>query len=148
MSKKLDRLSMYDQRIDALFYAIEHREDIDIRKLNNIIEVINTHPLRYRNRICPNTLDELKYYLREGITIFGLNGNFNWINTSKITDMTSLFGLFINFNGDISLWDVSNVTTLRSTFAYCSSFNRDISMWDVSNVTDMSFMFYSAINFN
>lgn len=148
MSKKLDRLSMYDQRIDELFDAIEHHEDIVVSKLNNIIEVINANPLRYRNRICPNTFDELKYYLQEGITIFGLNGNFNWINTSQITDMTSLFGLFINFNGDISLWDVSNVTSMRSTFAYCSSFNRDISMWDVSNVTDMSFMFYSAINFN
>lgn len=148
MSKKLDHLSMYDQQIDELFDAIEQHENIDVNKLANIIEAINTHPLRYRNRVCPKTLDELKYYLREGLEIFGLNGNFNWINTSQITDMTSLFGLFINFNGDISLWDVSNVTSMRSTFSYCSSFNRDISMWDVSNVTDMSFMFYSAINFN
>ena len=148
ISKKLDHLAVYDQKVDELFDAIEHHKDIDVSKLDNIIEVINTHPLRYRNRVCPNTTEELKYYLREGITIFGLRGNFNWINTSKITDMAALFGLFINFNGDISLWDVSNVTSMRSTFSYCSSFNRDISMWDVSNVTDMSFMFYSAINFN
>ena len=148
ISKKLDHLSIYDQRIDELFDAIEQHENIDVSKLANIIEAINTHPLRYRNRVCPKTLDELKYYLRKGLEIFGLTGNFNWINTSQITDMTSLFGLFIDFNGDISLWDVSNVTSMRSTFSYCSSFNRDISMWDVSNVTDMSFMFYSAINFN
>jgi len=144
----LDNLAVYDQKIDELFYAIENHEVIDLSKLDNIVEIINSHPVRYRNRICPKTIDDLKYYLREGITIFGLNGNFNWINTSKITDMTSLFGLFINFNGDISLWDVSNVTTMCSMFAYCSRFNRDISLWDVSNVTDMSFMFYSAINFN
>lgn len=139
---------MYDQKIDELFYAIEHHEGIDLSKLANIVEIINSHPVRYRNRICPKTTEELKYYLREGITIFGIDGNFNWINTSQITDMNTLFSLFADFNGDVSLWDVSNVTSMRSTFAYCSIFNRDISLWDVSNVTDMSFMFYSAINFN
>ena len=41
MSKKLDRLTMYDQKIDELFDAIEHHENIDVSKLNNIIKVIN-----------------------------------------------------------------------------------------------------------
>ena len=79
------------------------------------------------------------------------------IDTSKITDMSGLFGAVIDcydrdfdcYDGDFSgieLWDVSNVKDMSGMFAD-SSFNQDISSWDVSNVTDMSEMFsYSPFN--
>ena len=73
----------------------------------------------------------------------------NWIDTSKITDMSNLFshtsessgkyGLG-RFNGDISKWNVSKVKDMEYMF-YESKFNRDISKWNVSKVEDMGYMF-------
>ena len=69
----------------------------------------------------------------------------NWIDTSKITDMSNLFshglkssgGLGLGrFNGDISQWDVSNVKDMSNMF-FASDFKGDISKWNVSNVTNM-----------
>ena len=76
------------------------------------------------------------------------------IDTSKITDMSGLFGAVIDcydrdfdcYDGDFSgieLWDVSNVKDMSGMFAD-SSFNQDISSWDVSNVENMSGMFYES----
>ena len=76
----------------------------------------------------------------------------NWIDTSKITDMSNLFsgvlessgGLGLGrFNGDISQWDVSNVKDMSDIFSE-SNFNGDISKWDVSNVKSMAGMFYKS----
>ena len=68
-----------------------------------------------------------------------MEGNFNWIDTSKIDSLTNLFpnvfGRNVNtFNGDISKWDVSNVTKMLYTFQGCQSLRCDITNWDVSNV--------------
>ena len=43
----------------------------------------------------------------------------NWIDTSKITDMSTLF-FNSKYNGNISDWDVSNVTNMRHMFYKCS----------------------------
>ena len=64
----------------------------------------------------------------------------NFIDTSKITDMSELFAN-INHNFDVSKWDVSNVTNMNHMFFYCKNFDCDLSNWDVSNVTDMTSMF-------
>ena len=97
----------------------------------------------------------------------------NFIDTSKITDMSNLFE-DIRHNFDVSKWDmsnvtntefmfdccfefkgkglenwdVSNVTNMRHMFGGCKNFNCDLSNWDVSNVTDMSHMFYCCKNFD
>jgi hypothetical protein len=55
--------------------------------------------------------------------LFGNDGNFNWIDTSSITDMSSLFDNNIKFNGHIDLWDVSNVTDMHAMFAGTWVFN-------------------------
>ena len=64
----------------------------------------------------------------------GNEGDFNDIDTSKITDMSKLFDRMTKFNGDISEWDVSNVTNMSWMFYYCKSFNQNISNWNVSKV--------------
>ena len=80
--------------------------------------------------------------------------NLNWINTSKITNMSELFAKSFRhdkidlhkFNGDISKWDVHNVTNMSRMF-YHSDFEGDISNWDVSSAENMENMFaYSKFN--
>jgi len=70
----------------------------------------------------------------------------NCIDTSLITDMSSLFSDKYDlekFNGDISNWNVSNVENMAGMFEN-SNFNGDISNWNVSNVKDMNEMFYNS----
>ncbi len=74
--------------------------------------------------------------------------NLNSIDTSKISDMSSLFVKYPTFNGNISKWNVSNVVNMSSMFEGVTSFNGDISDWKVSKVTDMSSMFKQATAFN
>jgi hypothetical protein len=53
----------------------------------------------------------------------GDDGNFNWIDTSEITDMSNLFSRNYTFNGHIELWNVSKVTDMSNMFAFAKSFN-------------------------
>ena len=96
--------------------------------------------------ITANDTIHLKQLIKIGQTLFGNDGNFNWIDTSKITDMSRLF-YNSYFNGHIELWDVSNVTDMKLMF-YSSNFNQPIGDWDVSSVTDMQGMFCCANKFN
>ena len=64
--------------------------------------------------------------------------------TSKVTDMSHLFGEYWKFNQDISSWDVSNVTSMGGMFRRAEAFNQDIGNWDVSNVTSMGGMFWGT----
>lgn len=103
---------------------------------------------RFKGIIGAKNLDHLRKLVSIGITLLGVNGNFNWIDTSEITDMHYLFFCMGNFNGHIELWDVSNVTNMKGMFWDATSFNQNISNWDVSNVTNMCRMFYIAESFN
>ena len=95
----------------------------------------------------PETKDELIENLNELISkdIY----DFNCINTSAITDMSSLFydSKFEDINMDVSKWDVSNVTNMGGLFYKCANFNCDLSNWNVSKVTNMTYMFYDCENF-
>jgi len=87
----------------------------------------------------PKTCDELKRLVNKLVKERGNDANLNDIDTSKITDMYSIF-YNSYFNGDISKWDVSKVNRMGYMFAG-SDFNGDISGWDVSNVENMGHMF-------
>ena len=98
----------------------------------------------------PKTEKELRKNIQELLdaNIYDLN----CIDTSKITDMASLFNSD-NYNKtldniDISKWDVSKVKHMSGMFAGYENFNCDLSNWNVSNVTNMAFMFYNCRNFN
>ena len=93
----------------------------------------------------PTTRDELVEEIN--IRIHRSQFNLNDIDTSRITNMNSLFSGF-NQNVDISCWDVSNVRDMTYMFYNCTNFNCDLSRWDVSNVTNMTSMFHNCYNFN
>ena len=77
----------------------------------------------------------------------------NDVDTSLITNMSSLFRDMINFNQPIGNWDTRNVTDMSYMFSVAkwweerSSFNQPLN-WDTTNVRSMSCMFYQATSFN
>ena len=63
----------------------------------------------------PKTKAELMYIIDKTIKEQGFNCDLNFIDTSKITDMSYLF-YNVKFNGDISKWDVSKVKDMEGMF--------------------------------
>ena len=91
---------------------------------------------------------ELRSLIKELLEERGKDADLNDIDVSNVTNM---YGLFINlnpYNIDISEWNVSNVENMKRKFDNCKNFNSDISNWNVSNVTNMESMFYNCENFN
>ena len=96
------------------------------------------------NKFRPKTKEELRNIIEKELERQGPDADLNFIDTSKITDMSELFeGLYVG-NIKIDKWDVSNVRVMRGMFNGASSFNGDISKWNVSKVKDMGWMFYYA----
>lgn len=85
--------------------------------------------------------EDLRKIIRCAVSV-NPNANLNWINVSKIKDMSFLFWQS-HFNGDISKWDVSNVEDMFEMF-YASDFNNDISKWNVAKVRSMKWMFLQS----
>ena len=112
-----------------------------------ICHEINTNALKYDNIVKAANKAHLLQLLYIGIILLGHQGNFNWIDTSSITDMEGLFE-DSTFNGDISRWDVSNVENMDKMFHNAYLFNQNISNWDVSNVQTADYMFCNAKTFN
>lgn len=134
---------------------IFNKNIMDPKKIyNNFLETLSLSEdeLQFLNNIISEIkiteFDELKkivnFYIKNCP-----DGSLNWIDVSKITEMTSLFVYYtpnnerININFDISEWDVSNVKDMSYMF-HNSTFNGDISRWDVSNVRRMPFMFMGS----
>lgn len=101
----------------------------------------------------PQTKEELVDIIKDTCKKKGWNCDLNFIDTSKITDMSCLFSDISSFwsgyglekyNGDISKWNTFNVTNMRSMFDGAHFFNHPLNNWDVSNVTNMSYMFREA----
>jgi len=78
------------------------------------------------------------FYKHSALQVYG---HISYWDTSRITNMSSLFYRYYNFNEDISRWNVSNVRTMSEMFYEAISFNCDLSNWDVRNVKDMTCMF-------
>ena len=101
---------------------------------------IGSNILSFSSYSCqPRTKKELQDIIKSRVSNEGPKCNLNDIDTSLMTDMSSMFAYSL-FNGDISKWDVSNVKDMWGMFQY-SLFDGDISDWNVSNVKDMSRMF-------
>ena len=112
---------------------MKNLKDIIVERLH-----INKDIKSYNYNYHPKTRIELKELVNKLIKERGNEANLNDIDTSEITDMSSMF-TYSKFNGDISEWDVSKVEDMSYMF-WDSSFtakNGDISNWDVSNVKNM-----------
>ena len=81
--------------------------------------------------------------LFESMHFLGKTLKFNGFDTSKVTDMGSMFSRCRNITSLVlSGWDVSNVTDMYDMFHGCSGLTSlDLSGWNTRKVTDMSSMF-------
>ena len=77
------------------------------------------------------------------ILSYGHKANLNFIDTTKVTDLSNIFNN-LRFNGDVSSWNTENVITMNKLF-YRTEFIGDITNWNVKNVIDMSDMFYMSV---
>ena len=71
--------------------------------INEALKLGNKSRYKYH----PETKEELQDLLNQLLKERGNEGDFNDIDTSKITDMSYLFYELTDFNGNISQWDVS-----------------------------------------
>ncbi len=98
----------------------------------------------------PTTKAALVAEIERAMNAKGNKVNLNYIDTSAITDMSTLFARYRggfdleDFNGDISDWDVSKVKDMTDMFL-ASAFKGDISDWNVASVENMSYMFQASV---
>ena len=57
-------------------------------------------------------------------------------DTSRVTNMSSLFKDMADFSEDISRWNVANVTTMEGMFLDASAFNQPLEQWNVAKCDD------------
>lgn len=91
---------------------------------------------------------EIPITRKELIELIDNNEDVTQVDTSQITDFSSLFLGNSMFNQNISNWDVSNGTNFSYMFYEAESFNQPLNKWNVSNSTNFKSMFYSAKSFN
>ena len=77
-----------------------------------------------KTTVQPENKYELKDTIEDTIKEQGFNCDLNFIDTSKIKDMSGLFS-DSEFNGDISKWDVSNVDDMEYVFNHSSLENNE-----------------------
>ena len=78
----------------------------------------------------------------------GNNGNMSKWDTSKITNMGSMFTRATTFDQDITTWNTSRVNSMSYMFFGASSFNQPIGNWETQNVETFLYMFNGATSFN
>ena len=127
-----------------IFQIINNYKRISIGEIMlSFREFLNETSGAARTTVQPETKEELMKIIKDTIKEQGNKCDLNFIDTSKITDMSRLFR-DSKFTGDISKWDVSNVVDMNRLFRD-SKFNGDISKWNTSKVENMSFMFSGSV---
>ncbi len=99
-------------------------------------------------RIKPTTYKELRSLIEQELKGQGPDADLNFIDTSEITDMSSLFKWLGIRNIKIDEWNISNVTNMWGMFSGCENFKGEgLEKWNVSNVTEMRYMFDGCKDF-
>ena len=92
-----------------------------------------------KSTVQPKNKTELKKIIKDAFA--HKQYDLNFIDTSKIADMSNLFE-YCEHDFDVSSWDVSKVKYMSYIFYNCIKFKgKGLENWNVSNVTDMRFMF-------
>ena len=75
-----------------------------------------------------------------------ING-LNLLNTSRVTNMSSMFERYVGTSLDLSNFVTASVSDMSSMFYACSNItNLDVSSFDTKEVLNMAYMFYSMDN--
>ena len=143
INSKEDVMSLYK---NIFIRAVKNRTMIS----DNVKNVINNPAnfQRYKGIITATSEEHLKELINIGRLLVGDDGNYNWIDTSELHSLNSIFINNKWFNGYIDLWDTSSVESMDGLFWHAESFNRPIEDWDVSRVKNMCELFYGAKSFN
>ncbi len=140
--------------------TVREEDMIDLTGLDvEIVSFIDNNKKFHKRGYKPKDKNNLRKLLERMFEVRGDDGDFNDIDTSDITDMSSLFksNEYRNskfdqhckkFNGDITGWNVSKVENMFCMFYGATSFNQPIGNWKVSKVTNMCGMFRDATSFN
>jgi len=118
---------------------INHHFNINEKLIINKNIKVNNTTIKYH----PKDKEKLKEIIENEIKRQGNEANLNNIDTSNITDMSSLF-VKTEFNGNISNWDVSNVKNMNMMFYNDQKFtgeNTDFSNWKLNSLEDTGLMF-------
>lgn len=127
-----------------------------MKNITDIVEKLNLNAStkvidrKTNYKFFPKDYDELKNLVNKLINERGEDADLNDINTSKITDMSSLFYplRFKIRNINISYWDVTNVISMNNMFVNCKKFNCDLSYWMPINLETCKNMLEGCIEFN
>lgn len=107
-------------------------------------------------RVQPTSKDELRSIIEQELKRQGPDADLNFIDTSKITDMSYLFQraygkgrvddsvVFYVRDIKIDQWDTSNVTNMYCMFSGQMHFNCNLSDWNVRNVENLDFAFHGC----
>ena len=91
---------------------------------NKLITMVRTN--RYANMffrpVIPETKEELESIIEKELKRQGTDVDLNFIDTSKITDMSYLFINLGRRNLKIDKWNTSNVTNMRCMFCCATKF--------------------------
>ena len=122
-----------------IFVKNENRLNKFMKKLEDFV---NEKLKVSKSQFKPKDSNQLREMIMDAVKD-DLEADLNFIDTSLITSMNSLFD-DIDFDGDISNWDVSSVHDMaymfwRSNFTGKNS--PGMNNWDVSNVLSMDSMF-------
>lgn len=145
-----------DNDLDSLTINYEFNTywDVDIDEDDWEKEQLQTSPFWRANNVSP--IKRIEFEIKLGRNVHSLDYAFykfeklefvNLKDTSRVTNMGSMFSGAIAFNQPIGNLDTSNVTNMVNMFREARNFNQPIGSWDTSKVTDMDGMFEGATSY-
>ncbi|WP_238523223.1 BspA family leucine-rich repeat surface protein [Mycoplasma leachii] len=141
----------YGQEVKYLQKAMYNNDEcVQIGFFENSDGKIQIVPFKPTTTKVPSTLPSQITSLKEafkGLKTSSVDGIEKW-DTSKITDMTSVFDTTDEFNQDISKWNTSEVTNMSFMFTRAKKFDQNLNDWKTNKVTSMINTFQNAKEFN
>lgn len=135
--KRIFKRDDYD-RLSNTVISVRNREHLDV-----LIEYVLKSAQTEARWILLSEVPKIS----ENVVDLGVTIDLNFLDVSKVTDMSGLFkdfdvsphpekGWFCKIHLDISKWNVSNVTKMSQMFDCKNVDFGDLSKWDRSRVTD------------